>query len=40
MVKSVTGAKLPALAALGSGLGTDINNQDGKQAFLKKRGFG
>ena len=36
MVKSVTGAKLPALAALGGGLATDINNQDGKQAFLKK----
>ena len=36
MVKSVTGAKLPALAALGGQLATDINNQDGKQAFLKK----
>ena len=36
MVKSVTGAKLPALAALGGQLATDINNQDGKQSFLKK----
>lgn len=38
MVKSVSAAKLPALAALGSGLVTDINNQDGKQAFLKRNG--
>ena len=36
MVKSVTGARLPSLAALGGQLGIDINNQDGKQAFLKK----
>jgi len=36
MVKSVTGAKLPAPSALAGGLVTDINNQDGKQAFLKK----
>lgn len=36
MVKSVTGAKLPALASLGGQLATDINNQDGKQSFLKK----
>jgi type IV secretion system protein TrbI len=36
MVKSATSAKLPALAALGGGLLTEINNQDGKQAFLKK----
>jgi type IV secretion system protein TrbI len=35
MAKSVSGAKLPALAALGGGLLTEINNQDGKQAFLK-----
>ena len=36
MVKSVTGAKIPALAALGGGLGIDANNQDGKKTFLKK----
>jgi type IV secretion system protein TrbI len=36
MVKSVTGPKLPALAALGGGLAADLNNQDGKQSFLKK----
>ena len=36
MVKSATGAKLPALAALGEQLGTGINNQGEKQAFLKK----
>jgi len=36
VVKSVTGGKLPALAALGGQLGADINNQDGKMAFLKK----
>ncbi len=36
MVKSVTGAKLPALGALGGQLGADINNQEGKRAFLKK----
>jgi type IV secretion system protein TrbI len=35
MVKSMTGAKIPSLAALGSGLLADINNQDGKRAFLK-----
>jgi len=35
-VKSVTGTKLPALAALGGRLVADINNQDGKQSFLKK----
>lgn len=36
MVKSVTGAKLPALPALMGQLVANINNQDGKQAFLKK----
>ncbi len=36
MVKSVTAAKPPALAALEGGWGMDINKQDGKQAFLKK----
>jgi type IV secretory pathway VirB10-like protein len=36
MVKAVTGAKIPALATLASGLVGDINNQEGKQAFLKK----
>ena len=36
MVKSVTGAKIPALPSLVGSSGTDINNQDGKQAFLKK----
>ena len=36
MVKSATGAKLPTLAALSKTLGADINNQDGKQAFLRK----
>jgi type IV secretory pathway VirB10-like protein len=35
MVKSTTGDKLPSLAALGSRLITDINDQDGKKAFLK-----
>ena len=35
MVKSVTGAKIPALPSL-AGQGADINNQDAKQAFLKK----
>ncbi|MBF0570768.1 MAG: hypothetical protein HQL12_02730 [Candidatus Omnitrophica bacterium] len=36
MVKSVTGAKIPALPALAGGLVTGINDQDGKLAFLKK----
>ena len=37
MVKSSVSPKLPALAAaLGSQMGADINNQDGKLAFLKK----
>ncbi len=36
MVKSVTAAKPSSLAVLRGSLGTDINNQDGKQAFLKK----
>jgi type IV secretion system protein TrbI len=36
MVKSVTGEKLPSLVALGSSLVADINNQNGKEAFLKK----
>lgn len=36
MARSVTGAKLPALPALGEKLGSEINNQDAKQAFLKK----
>ena len=36
MVKSVTAAKPPSLAVLRGSLGADINNQDGKQAFLKK----
>jgi type IV secretion system protein VirB10 len=36
MVKSVTGAKIPASPSLVGQLGTDINNQDAKQAFLKK----
>jgi len=36
MAKSATGAKLPAPAVPGGHLVTDINNQDGKQAFLKK----
>lgn len=36
MVQSVTGTRLPSLAALGGQLGIDINNQDGKKAFLKK----
>ena len=36
MVKTVSGAKLPALAAIGGQLLSDINNQGGKQAFLKK----
>jgi len=40
MVKSATGAKLPALSSLAGQLGADINNQDGKQAFLKKRRCG
>jgi type IV secretion system protein TrbI len=35
-VKSVASSKLPALAALGGGLIADINNQDAKQAFLKR----
>ena len=35
MVKSATGAKIPALPSL-AGQGTGINNQDAKQAFLKK----
>ncbi len=38
MVKSVTAAKPSSLAVLRGSLGTDINNQDGKQAFLKKGG--
>jgi len=36
MAKSVTGAKLPALATLGGQILSGINDQDGKQAFLKK----
>ena len=36
MVKSATGARLPALAGLEGQLSSDINGQDGKQAFLKK----
>ena len=36
MVKSMTGAKLPLLPDLVNGLGADLNNQDGKQLFLKK----
>jgi len=36
MVKLTTGAKLPALPALGGQTGTDINNLDAKQAFLKR----
>jgi type IV secretory pathway VirB10-like protein len=36
MVKSVTGAKIPTLPELLGQVGTDINNQDGKQAFLNK----
>ncbi len=35
-VKSVAGAKMPALSALANQLSTDINNQDGKKTFLKK----
>ena len=40
MLKSVTGAKGPTLANWGSGLAADINNQDAKQAFLKKADAG
>lgn len=36
MVKTVTGAKIPAFPSLAGQLGADLNNQDGKQAFLKK----
>jgi len=36
MAKSMAGAKLPALTSLAGQLITDINNQAGKQAFLKK----
>ncbi len=36
MVKSVTGAKIPALPSLVGSSGAGINNQDEKQAFLKK----
>ncbi len=36
MVKSATGAKVPALSALVGQLGAGVNNQDEKQAFLKK----
>ena len=36
MLQSGTGAKLPVIKALGGGVLTDINDQDGKQAFLKK----
>ncbi len=36
MVKSVTGAKIPALPALVDQLGANLNDQYGKQAFLKK----
>jgi type IV secretion system protein VirB10 len=36
MFNSLTGSKMPALAALGGQLAIDLNNQDGKQAFLKK----
>jgi len=36
MVKSMTGSKIPALGAMIGGLGNDINNQDGKLAFLRK----
>ena len=39
MVKSVTGAKLPALSmlpAVGGVLGSDLNRQDAKQDFLRK----
>ncbi len=35
-VKSVAGAKMPVISALANQLSADINNQDGKQAFLKK----
>ena len=36
VVKSAASAKLPALGSIVSGLVGDINNQDGKQAFLRK----
>ena len=36
MVKSVTGTKIPGISALTGQPGMDINNQDGKQVFLKK----
>jgi type IV secretory pathway VirB10-like protein len=36
MVKSVTGAKLPAIPALAGQLGAEMNDQDGKLAFLKR----
>lgn len=35
MIKSITGAQIPSLASLRNGLPADINDQDGKQAFLK-----
>jgi len=35
MVKSITGAPIPSLASLKNGMSGDINNQDGKLAFLK-----
>jgi len=38
MVRSAAGTKLPALAALVGGSGIDVNDQDGKMAFLKKAG--
>ena len=36
MVKSVTGAKIPTLPTLVEKSGADLNNQEGKQEFLKK----
>jgi type IV secretory pathway VirB10-like protein len=35
LVKSMTGAQIPPLASFGNGAPMDINNQDGKKAFLK-----
>jgi len=36
MVKSITGAKISSLPGLVGQLGAGVNNQDGKEAFLKK----